>query len=34
VDELVLRAQTRRAEDAVERMRGLADELMPAAGKV
>ncbi len=34
VDELVLRAQTRRAEDAVERMEGLANELMPAAEKV
>ena len=34
VDELVLRAATRRAEDAVERMEGLANELMPAAAKV
>jgi len=34
VHELVLRAATRRAEDAVERLELLAGELMPAAGRV
>ena len=34
VQELVLRAQTRRAEDSVERLQQLASELMPAAEKV
>jgi alkanesulfonate monooxygenase SsuD/methylene tetrahydromethanopterin reductase-like flavin-dependent oxidoreductase (luciferase family) len=34
VDELILRAATRRAKDAVERMQGLAAELMPTAAKV